>query len=142
MARHLSYGSMMQTFKSDIDLRLWVPVGFVLLAVFIGGIVGRAWPLCLVSGLVAVYISYVCLALRYTITPGGQLQIRCRFLYQKDINIEAIRRILYTNNPLSAPAASFRRLELRYNKWDSVLISPKDRDAFVKQLKKSNQQSK
>jgi hypothetical protein len=127
-----------RTFKSDIDLRLWLPVGLLLAAIFISGIVSGAWPLCLISGLVAAYIAYVCLKMQYTVTANGQLQIRCSFLYRKDIDIASIRHISYTNNPLSAPAASLRRLELRYNKRDSVLISPKDRDRFVKLLASIN----
>ena len=44
-----------------------------------------------------------------------------------NIDIKSIRKIIETYNPLSSPAASIDRLEIFYNKFDSILISPKDK---------------
>jgi hypothetical protein len=35
---------------------------------------------------------------------------------------------------LSAPAPSLRRLEIKYNQWDSVLVSPRDQAGFYQCL--------
>jgi hypothetical protein len=49
----------------------------------------------------------------------------------KSIDIQTIRKMELSNNPLSSPAASLRRLAIYYNKWGYVLISPKNREAFI-----------
>ena len=62
------------------------------------------------------------------------MNIKCGFIYNKDLDIEKIISISKTNNPISAPAASLDRIELRYGEFGSVIISPKDEIAFVKDL--------
>ena len=54
------------------------------------------------------------------------------------IRIDQIRRITETNNPLSAPATSLDRLAISYNNGDTVLISPKDKSAFINDLVRVN----
>ena len=51
--------------------------------------------------------------------------------FQKIIPLHTIRSVKKTTNPLSSPALSLKRLEISYGKYDSVLISPKDRDEFI-----------
>ncbi len=61
----------------------------------------------------------------------NRLIIRFSILYRTSISIQEIKRIKQTNNPLSSPAASLDRLDIRYGKSGSVLISPKDKQAFI-----------
>lgn len=54
-----------------------------------------------------------------------------------EVPIESIREIRKTNNPLSAPAWSLKRIRIDYDNqghpaW--ILISPEDRDGFIAQL--------
>jgi hypothetical protein len=53
------------------------------------------------------------------------------FIVNQDIAISSIRKIKETYNPLSAPAALIDIIEMFYNKYDSVLISPKDKKEFI-----------
>lgn len=39
-----------------------------------------------------------------------------------------------TMNPLSNPALSLKRMEITYGQYDFVLISPINRDQFMKEL--------
>jgi len=43
-----------------------------------------------------------------------------------------------TNSILSAPALSFDRIEIFYNRFDSIVISPGDNAAFIADLKEIN----
>lgn len=43
-----------------------------------------------------------------------------------------------TKSPLSSPATSLDRLEIMYNKNESIIISPKDRTGFINELKTIN----
>jgi hypothetical protein len=55
------------------------------------------------------------------------------------IPIESISKLSQTYNPASAPALSFNRIEVLYNKGMGLaLISPKDREAFVALLLEKN----
>lgn len=67
------------------------------------------------------------------------LKVRSGFLYRKDIPIDSIRKIVETNNMISSPAVSLDRLEIFYNKFDSVLISPKDKAGFIALIQTINQ---
>lgn len=54
--------------------------------------------------------------------------------FSKTIPLQSIRSVKKTRNPLSSPALSLQRIEIAYGKYDFVLISPKDRDAFIEIL--------
>lgn len=58
--------------------------------------------------------------------------------YNKKIPIESIVSIEYSRSLLSAPAPSLMRLEIIYNKYDSILISPQNREAFIDEVLKHN----
>jgi hypothetical protein len=69
------------------------------------------------------------------VVGNGQLEIRTLIFGNMKIDISDIKSVHQTYNPLSAPALSINRLEVKYgSKFDYLLISPKNRKAFVKQL--------
>ncbi|GCC51352.1 hypothetical protein SanaruYs_15770 [Chryseotalea sanaruensis] len=74
----------------------------------------------------------------YYIIDGGQLSIRSGFLVNIKIEISSISKVMKSNSFLSSPATSFDRIEIRYNKFDSVIISPSDKSAFTEALKNLN----
>lgn len=59
------------------------------------------------------------------------LNIKSSIFYNKTIDIKTIRKIVETRNPISSPAASLDRLEIYFNKFDSVIISPKEKEEFI-----------
>lgn len=54
--------------------------------------------------------------------------------FKKSVPLASITSIRKTRNPMSSPALSLKRIEILYNRYDMVLISPKDRDAFIQVL--------
>ncbi|MEG9295041.1 PH domain-containing protein [Mangrovibacillus sp. Mu-81] len=54
--------------------------------------------------------------------------------FKKNIPLDTIKSVNKTTNPLSSPALSLKRLEVVYGYYNSVLISPIDRDEFIKIL--------
>jgi hypothetical protein len=73
----------------------------------------------------------------YTI-ENGKLTIKCGFFYNKTIDINTIKKIAETNNPLSSPGTSLDRLEIVYGKFDSIIISPKKKKEFISDIEKLN----
>jgi len=78
------------------------------------------------------------LATTYYIIEGETLKVRSGLFYNKSFNIKAFRKIVKTNNAINAPAASLDRLELFYNGYESVVISPKDKEAFITHIRRVN----
>ncbi len=63
------------------------------------------------------------------------LIVKTFFWFKAEIPIDSITGIAETSNIISAPAASLDRLEIFYGKFDSVIISPKDKTGFIEHLK-------
>ncbi|MDL5513727.1 PH domain-containing protein [Arenibacter sp. M-2] len=85
----------------------------------------------------SIFIGYIFMSTYYEI-GNGALRVRSGFLLNRSIPISSITKIEATKNPISAPATSFDRLEVFYNKYESVIISPKDKRAFIAHLKQLN----
>ncbi len=86
---------------------------------------------------VALLIVFTSLKTVYTI-EGGNLNIKSGIFYNKTIPIKTIRKITETRSPLSSPAMSLDRIEVFFNKFDSVIISPKEKQEFITHLKQIN----
>lgn len=63
-----------------------------------------------------------------------ELKIKCGFFSYKPIEIMQITEVSKTNNIISSPAPSFDRIEIKYGKFDAIIISPKDKVNFTKDL--------
>lgn len=88
------------------------------------------WVGVLINAIVLVFFIYLALTTYYHINSEGSMTLNCGFS-KKVIRIDTITKITETSNPISAPAFSLDRLELFYGKFDSVIISPKDKQAFI-----------
>ncbi len=59
--------------------------------------------------------------------------------YNKSIDINKITKIKSTSSFFSSPAGSvFGRIEISYNKFDKIIISPKDKIRFIDSIKLIN----
>ena len=48
-----------------------------------------------------------------------------------------IKTVCFSNNPISSPSWTFKRIKIEYQKYEFALLSlPKDEDVFLKELKK------
>lgn len=56
--------------------------------------------------------------------------------FKKVVPLTTIKSVKKTTNPWSSPALSIKRLEIIYEQYNMVLISPMDRDEFMKILGK------
>jgi len=66
----------------------------------------------------------------YTI-EDKKLKIKCGFFTYKPIEINEIREITKSSNIISSPAASFDRIEIKYGKFEELIISPKNKFEFA-----------
>lgn len=79
------------------------------------------------------FVAHLFFATAYTIRDG-RLHIQCGFISYAPIDIAEMKEILKTNSFIAAPAPSFDRIEIRYGKFGSLVISPEDKDALARHL--------
>lgn len=129
----------MKKFASKIDL--W----FVMLLSLVFGIIltlfafDENWIVFSILVLVVIFIAHM-FATTFYVVNDEKVIIKSGFFFNLSIKIKDIKRISKSNNIISSPALSFNRLEILYNKFDTILISPKDKEGFIKALKIINQE--
>lgn len=89
-----------------------------------------------ILGGVFVLIIALMTSTRYKI-DGNLLRVYVLVFQYRPIDINTITQIKETNNPLSAPAPSLDRLELKHG-TKSILVSPKDKRGFIASLQHIN----
>ena len=79
------------------------------------------------------FILHLFMRTTYTIDEGI-LKIRSGFIPYRPIKISEIRKIEKTKSLYSSPAPSFDRIVIKYGTSRSVIVSPKDKVSFAKDL--------
>jgi membrane protein YdbS with pleckstrin-like domain len=88
---------------------------------------------------VLAFVSWLFASTDYRVA-GGLLTIRSGPLRWR-IPVGDIESVTATRNPLSSPALSLDRLQIRYRSAASesdILVSPKDKEGFIAALRASN----
>lgn len=126
----------MTVFKSKIDwwfgLVLVYPIFLSIKTILEGEWMGLL-GLGVVVGLILVFSKTT----RYIINKN-QLIVKSTWIVYERIDISKISKIEKSNSILSSPALSLDRFRIRYNKYDEVLISPKEKEEFIDELLKVN----
>jgi uncharacterized membrane protein YdbT with pleckstrin-like domain len=129
---------MKKVFPSKVDTA--IPILFVVTSIpaIAVGIKEKEWEVFAIMLISVVFVLYLLYDTNYTITPGN-LKVHSGFIVNKNIPIEQINSIKKTNSVLSAPASSFSdRIEVFYGESKSIIISPKEKQAFVEELLKQH----
>ena len=130
----------MTTFRSKLGREIIIPITIILVG--LGSLMAyqEIWSGLIIVLSVAFFIIFIFLTTYYQI-DGRTLKIRCGLFSTLKIDIDTIRRMSETNNRISSPAFSLDRLEIKYQKdrkIDTVMISPKDKDGFIKMITQLN----
>lgn len=132
----------MTRYKSKVDVSL-----FIVLAATIAICITVAFPLLISGGITEFLISASILAVGAGLPASmllatwydvddTKILIRCGF-FKWRIPLASIRTITPSRSIISGPALSFDRLQINYNRWSSVLASPKDKMEFIQQIEKN-----
>lgn len=88
-----------------------------------------------INFLIILFILYLNLATTYTFTSEHILNVKCGLFFNKNYDIKMFKSIRKSNNLMSSPAPSLKRLELRYGEFGILIISPPENQiAFTKEL--------
>lgn len=127
----------MLIFPSKIDRWLLALIA-VPLAISVGATVSAllAHPpfeaVLLIVGLEALVLGFISWTFRSTRYLVGDREVIVRSgPFRWRIEIATIESVRPSRNPLSSPALSLDRLEVRYGRGRALLISPEDRTGFL-----------
>lgn len=130
---------MQNKFRSGIS---WWLAGFVIIV--LGGaslltLKDGTWIGFAINTPILIWFVHMLLNTYYTI-EAETLIITCGIFSKLRIPIKDIHHIKETSNPLSSPALSMDRLEIKYEKRKFVLISPKHKNDFIDAMLAKNPQ--
>lgn len=119
----------------------WYTVTTLLvIAIFIYLLLQDPWYISLIMLPAIAFMVSIYFRTYYSIHPVNGLTVICGPFYRKTFDIKALKSIKPTSNPLSSPALSLKRLELRFQNRESVMISPVNQKEFIAELKRINPQ--
>lgn len=127
----------MEKFKSKIDIWLVLFLSIVFGGIAIKLVFDGVWGVLIFILFVIAFIVHMFTTTFYII-KDEKLIIKCGFLINISIPVVTIKKISETNNIMSSPALSLDRLEILYNKFDTVMISPKEKTKFIEAIQKIN----
>ncbi len=107
--------------------------GASVLVMIIAAATVRSPSMLLVAAAYVGFIGWIWFGTYYLIT-GSELVVRCG-PFRQTRNVSSIRQVRSTRHLISSPALSLRRLMVDCGEDGFVVISPRDRDAFLRDLK-------
>lgn len=126
----------MNKYKSKTGIGLISFLITILAGTSIPMIYYKIWIGLTINIIVSIFIVHLFLT-TYYIIKNKTLEIKSGF-FKESLDIDKIKKISESRNPLSSQANSLNRLEIVYGERKSILISPKDRIGFIENLKAIN----
>ena len=127
-----------KVYPSKKGVVVYIPIIILTGVASVSVIVGDYWGSIFCAAIVLAVVLPMLLNTSYTITDDGALKVRCGFFVNILIEVNTIKKIEATKSMLSSPALSLDRLEVFYNKFDSVIISPQNKEDFIVALQNIN----
>lgn len=127
-----------RAFAAKIDMWILVLVAgssivclFVSASVVVSEVPGR-YMIAVVLLVSSASSLWILLSTSYTL-HGGELRVRCG-PFRWTVPLSEIRDVRSTRNPLSSPAPSLDRLRIDYGTGRWIMISPCDKQSFLREL--------
>jgi len=123
-------------FPTKRDVWLGILIWGLMLFGMIPAIIQSAKLPLVIMILVVLFVGWIWFGTGYEISED-RLKISCGPFRQR-IPIKEIKEIKRTRSPLSSPACSLDRMEIKYGKSKRIMISPADKENFIKTIMKKS----
>lgn len=127
---------MKTVYPTKVSITLILIISLIMGCILISLAVSSKWIPFFIDLLLYVSVVYLMVSIKYEINES-QLIIH-QAMGKMVIDINTIKSIEPTHTILSAPASSLDRLRISYNKYDDVVISPRRKEEFIRQLQSIN----
>lgn len=130
---------MMKVFYSDVPYKLL----YVIIIIFYLPLIFEFIKYQIITKRIIgifIFVSIIIFCVLYTffntkyIIKDNHLIIMCGFFKYASIDVNNITEINNSKSLISAPAPSFDRIKISYNKYDNILISPSNKVEFISHL--------
>lgn len=130
---------MASSYKSKTDTWLIAVLAGAMVVSLFGGVAALLadsrsgwWVLAMCLGLGVALPVWLLLGTGYRL-ESGRLHVRGG-PFRWSIPLREITAITPTRNPLSSPALSLDRLRIEYGRGKAIMISPRDRERFLREI--------
>ena len=127
---------MKTVYPTKVSITLILIISSIMGCILISLAVSSKWIPFFIDLLLYVSLVYLMVSIKYEINES-QLIIH-QAMGKMVIDINTIKSIEPTHTILSAPASSLDRLRINYNKYDDIVISPRRKEEFIRQLQSIN----
>lgn len=127
---------MKTVYPTKVSITLILIISLIMGCILISLAVSSKWIPFFINLLLYVSVVYLMVSIKYEINES-QLIIH-QAMGKMVIDINTVKSIEPTHTILSAPASSLDRLRISYNKYDDVVISPRRKEEFIRQLQTIN----
>lgn len=127
---------MKTVYPTKVSITLILIISIIMGCILISLAVSSKWIPFFIDLLLYVSLVYLMVSIKYEINES-QLIIH-QAMGKMVIDINTIKSIEPTHTILSAPASSLDRLRINYNKYDDIVISPRRKEEFIRQLQSIN----
>ncbi|MBC6609826.1 PH domain-containing protein [Hymenobacter sp. BT507] len=129
-----------RVFVSKISWWLFGSILLVQVAISIMAIADGAYvvPVFMLPSL--AFMIWLLRSTYYEVQPQTQMLRVVSGPLTWQIPVTSITRIKPSHNVLSSPALSLDRLKISYNRYDEILVSPRDKADFMEALRQLNPQ--
>ena len=127
---------MKTVYPTKVSITLIMIISIIMGCILISLAVSSKWIPFFINLLLYVSVVYLMVSIKYEINES-QLIIH-QAMGKMVIDINTIKSIEPTHTILSAPASSLDRLRINYNKYDDIVISPRRKEEFIRQLQSIN----
>ena len=127
---------MKTVYPTKVSITLILIISLIMGCILISLAVSSKWIPFFIDLLLYISLVYLMVSIKYEINES-QLIIH-QAMGKMVIDINTIKSIEPTHSILSAPASSLDRLRISYNKYDDVVISPRRKEEFIRQLQTIN----
>ena len=127
---------MKTVYPTKVSITLILIISLIMGCILISLAVSSKWIPFFIDLLLYVSVVYLMVSIKYEI---NELQLIIHQAMGKMvIDINTIKSIEPTHTIVSSPAASLDRLRINYNKYDEVIVSPRRKEEFIRQLQTIN----
>lgn len=130
----------MLNFKSKKDIWLAVSIWGVIILMFFMMITEQNIVVYIVGILNNALLLWLWFGTSYKIDDENLIVKSGPF--KSTIDIKSIKKLRATKTLLAGPALSIDRIEIQYKRYDSVIVSPKEKNKFIESLLSKNKSIK
>ena len=133
--------TMKTVYPTKVSVTLVLIISLIMGCILVPYAIKSLWIPFTIILILHFLLLFMLANIKYVITESQLIIDQSMGKWGKEvIDISTIKSIEPTHTILSAPASSLDRLRISYNKYDDIIISPRRKEEFIRQLQSINPQ--